>query len=237
MSPYYQNGNGSDDRGRDRKLSGFTKCPREEAKGDAVAEGGRSTRLRGTPSLTKQGNRLWVSLLVDVVLLAIVSALVVGCVFGYRALRELYAPTWETRNVVFTVKMENIPPEMVRYDQKKGQYTIKDNPIWSSDQTNADQLGTVTEVRTVLVSGGAVNTVTLYLEVEAKAYYREGKGYRMGETMLLAGSTGTYRLEGLTADGIIISMHERVDETDSAADTMPTEAWDVPANGDDNARG
>ena len=126
---------------------------------------------------------------------------------------------------------------MVRYDQKKGQYTIMDNPIWSSDLTNADQLGTVVDVRTVLVSTGAVNTVTLYLEVEAKAYYREGKGYRMGETMLLAGTTGTYRLQGLTADGIIISMHEKAEEIDSGGDAMPSEEWDIPAEGDSNARG
>ena len=62
MSSYYQNGNGNDDRGRDRKLSGFTKRPREEAKGDALAEGGRGLKVRGTPSLTRRGNRLWVSL-------------------------------------------------------------------------------------------------------------------------------------------------------------------------------
>ncbi len=235
MSSYYQNGNGTDD--RDRKLSGFSKPHRDEVRPEASAESERGAKGRGTPMLIRRGNRLWISLLVDFVLLAVVAALVVGCVFGYRALRELYAPSWETRDVVFTVKMENIPPEMVRYDQKKGQYTIMDNPIWSSELTNADHLGTVVDVRTVLVSTGPVNTVTLYLEVEATAYYREGKGYRMGETMLLAGSTGTYRLEGLTADGIIISMHEKAEETEAPVDMAQPEDWALPSDGDPDAMG
>ncbi len=211
MSSYYQNGNDSDD--RDRKLSGFSK----RVYAEQTAESGRATRGHGRTVLNRQGNRLWVSLLVDLILLAVVAGLVVGCIFGYRALRELYAPSWETRNVVFCVKMDNIPPDMVKYDRGKGQYVIMDNPIWSSELTDADHLGTVADVRTVLVSTGDTNTVTLYLKVEAKAYYREGKGYRMGETMLLAGAEGTYRLEGLTAAGTIISMHEKDDDPTSQA--------------------
>ena len=211
MSSYYQNGNGSDD--LDRKLSGFSKRVRAEQ----TVEAGRTARGRGRTVLTRQGNRLWVSLLVDLILLAVVAGAVVGCIFGYRAVRELYAPTWETRDVVFSVKMDTIPPDMVKYDRDKGQYVIMDNPIWSSDRTDADCLGTVTDVRTVLVSTGETNTVTLYLKVEAKAYYREGKGYRMGETLLLAGAEGTYRLEGLTAAGTIISMHEKNDDPTSQA--------------------
>lgn len=211
MSSYYQNGKDSDD--RDRKLSGFSK----RVHADQTAESGKAARGHGRTVLNRQGNRLWVSLLVDLSLLAVVAGLVVSCIFGYRALRELYAPSWETRNVVFCVKMDNISPDMVKYDRAKGQYVIMDNPIWSSEMTDADYLGTVSDVRTVLVSTGETNTVTLYLKVEAKAYYREGKGYRMGETMLLAGSEGTYRLEGLTAAGTIVSMHEKADDPTSQA--------------------
>lgn len=201
MSSYYQNGGDSED--RDRKLSGLSKRTAEPA-----AESGRGSRGRGRVALGRRGGRWWVSLLVDLVLVAVVAGLIVGFVFAFRAVRELYAPTWEVRSVVFCVKMEGISPDMVKYDREKSQYTIVNNPIWSSEFTDADHLGTVTDVRTVLVSTGEVNTVTLYLKVEADAYYREGKGYRMGETLLLAGAEGLYRLEGLTAEGIIISMHE-----------------------------
>ena len=56
-------------------------------------------------------SRIWVTLLVDLILLLVIAGLVVGGVFAYRAIRELYAPAWETREVVFKVEMTGIDPE------------------------------------------------------------------------------------------------------------------------------
>ena len=95
--------------------------------------------------------RTWKTLVVDLVLLVVIVGLVAGGVFAYRAIRDLYAPVWETRDVVFCVKMDGIDPSMVKYGQD-GRSTFTGNPIWSSDRTDADCLGTVTDVRTVLVS-------------------------------------------------------------------------------------
>ncbi|MBR5124017.1 MAG: DUF4330 family protein, partial [Clostridia bacterium] len=162
--------------------------------------------------------RTWKTLVVDLVLLVVIVGLVVGGVHFYRTLRDLYAPVWETREVVFCVRMDGIEPSMVKYGQD-GRYTFTDKPIWSSDRTDADCLGTVTDVQTVLVSrDDGYNTVTMYLTVEAQAYYREGKGYRMGATMLLAGSEGVFRVEGMAAEGVIISMHEKNTETETVTE-------------------
>ena len=207
-SSYVQNGNDSEN--RDHKMSGLDK--RTAA---AKEEKGRESKKRGKTVLAKRGKSLWVSLLVDFLLLALVVGLTLGGIFGYRALREMYAPEWEVREVVFRVKMENIPPDMVRYDTAQGKFAIVGNPIWSSERTDADMLGTVEEIRTATVSLENGETVlTVYLDVKANAYYRKGKGYRMGETMLLAGSTGTYRLEGLVAEGMIISVREAAELLD-----------------------
>ena len=181
-------------------------------------------------------SRSRITLLVDLVLLVLLIGLIVGSVFAYRAIRELYAPTWETRDVVYRVEMTGIDPAMVKYGQD-GRLTMVGHPLWSSDRTDADFLGTVTDVRTVLVSGeDGNNTLNLYLTVEASASYREGKGYRMGVTMLLAGRSGTFLAEGLIAEGTVISMHEKSDET-----TAETEAGTVFAEPDDsidpNAKG
>lgn len=209
MAINFHSGNGSDD----RKVSGFSKHAQSARAAEPVVVDADSAGKRSNKALFgKRGNRLWMSIVVDLILLAVLAGLVVGCVFGYRALRNYYAPAWETREVVFTVMMEGISPDMVKYGQD-GRPTFSDNPIWSSDRTDADQLGHVTDVRTVLVSTEGENTLTLYLTVEATAYYREGMGYRMGETMLLAGTEGSFRLQGLTADGMIISMHEKKDDT------------------------
>ena len=213
---YHDRGNDRDD----RKISGFSKRERTSPTSDAgtgeTGHGKRNSRLR----LNRRGNRWWISLLMDLLLLVILAGIVVGGIYGYRFLRELYAPTWETREVVFCVEMTGIDPGMVKYGQD-GRPTFVNNPIWSSDQTDADYLGTVTDVRTVLVAlEDGTNTLTLYLTVEAEAYYRTGKGYRMGETMLLAGTEGVYRLDGMSSAGLVISMHEKDDE---AVDTVETE--------------
>ncbi len=215
MASYNHNGSGTDD----RKLSGFSKRNRvSQASDNVVADNGRLSKGRGKVMLGRRGDRWWISLLVDMALLLVLAGLIVGAVFGYRALRDLYAPVWETREVVFCVEMKGIDPELVKYG-KDGRPTIVNNSIWSSDLTDADHLGIVTDVRSVLVPlNDGTNTLTLYLTVEANAYYRLGKGYRMGETMLLAGYEGVFRLESLSAQGSIISMHEKQDEVQTTGE-------------------
>ena len=165
----------------------------------------------------------WIALVGDIMLLAIVICLVVSGVFAYLAIRDLYAPVWETREVVYTVEMTGVDVDLVKYGED-GRPILVDQALWSSDASDADLLGTVTDVRTVLVSGeNGENTLNLYLTVEAKAHYREGKGYRMGTTMLLAGMKGTFMAQGLVAEGTVTSMHEKSDEP---ADTAGSDgAW------------
>ena len=122
MSSNFQNGKGADD----RKLSGFSK----RAPADPTESVGGSGRGRGKTMLIRRGNRLWVALVVDVILLVLLAGLIVGGIFGYRAVRDMYAPVWDERDVVFGVKMENVPPEMVKYDSEKGKYFIVGSPIW-----------------------------------------------------------------------------------------------------------
>ena len=188
---------------------------------------GKESKGGGKVGLRRPGNRGWVPLVVDLILLAVVIGLVIGGIFAYRAIREMYAPTWETREVVFCVEITGIDPAMVKYGQD-GRPTMTGHPLWSSDRTDADCLGTVTDVRTVLVSGeDGANTLTLYLTVEASAHYREGKGYRMGVTTLLAGMEGSFRAEGMVAEGTVISMHEKSDETVTEEGTVMAEPDEV----------
>ena len=201
---------------------------------------GKRSRAEGKRAPTGRGSRRWVTLVVDILLLGILIGLVVGGVFAYRVIRELYAPTWETRDVVFTVEMTGVDVELVKYGHD-GRPTITGHSLWSSDASDADFLGTVTDVRTVLVSGeNGENTLNLYLTVEATAHYRAGKGYRMGATMLLAGMKGTFMAQGLVADGTVTSMHEKIDEEpdmgQSGTTVINPEGADVPVI-DPDARG
>ncbi len=224
MALNQQNTNGVED----RKLSGFSKRVRAEQAGDGNSSDTGRNAKSGKAMLEKRGKHWWSALLVDLILLVLLVGLVVGGVFGYRALRDLYAPRWETREVVFRIVIEDVDPDMLKYGQG-GRPAMINNPIWSSDKTDADQLGIVTDA--VLVTVDGINTFALHLTVEAEAYYREGKGYRMGETMLLAGTEGFFRMESMTAQGTIVSMHEKSDETESVptqeAGTLPDQSEEI----------
>ncbi len=213
---------------RDRKASSFGESTVAQASTPdaavavATADPGRGKLMR------RRRGRGWVAVVVDLLLLCALAGLLVGGWFGYRAIRELYAPTWETRDVVFCVEIQNIAIDSLRYEQ--GRLSMLDNPIHSSDRTDADHLGTVRDVRIVRADGS--DSLTLYLTVEATAHYRQGKGYRMGETMLLAGMEGTYRVDSLVAAGTVISMHEKQDEVEAAAGAeSPADAEDTPSAG------
>ena len=50
--------------------------------------------------------------------------------------------------------------------------------------------------------------LALYLTVTAEAKYREGQGYYVGSTRLLAGENGVFRTEGLITEGAIVSLQD-----------------------------
>lgn len=223
--------------GDDRKTSGLPENIRAPMTAGATpsAEAPKGGRSEGKTVAGRRGNRLWVSILVDVILLLLLAGLITGAVFGFRALREIYAPTWETRTVVYTVELQGIDPGDVKYNSD-GRFIYIDSPLWSSVYTDADCLGTVTDVKgTRVTAEDGSSTLTLILTVEADAAYREGKGYRMGETMLLAGMTGEFRMEGMAATGTVISMQEKSillqEAQTTGPDVLPEEAPDGEPRG------
>ena len=132
----------------DPKASSLSSAP---ATYTSVAAEGKKARKgkMGKKAMGRSRSRIWVTLLVDLALLIVIAGLVIGGIFAYRAIRELYAPVWETREVVFEVEMKGVDPDMVKYGQH-GRPIIADRPLWSSDHADADLLGTVTDVQTFL---------------------------------------------------------------------------------------
>ena len=204
---------------RERKASALT---------DSAAREPVGTVSRPEADRTGSGRsagRSALPIIVDVLVILVLVGIGVGAWFGYSLLKESYAPAWEERPITYYVEMEGIDPGIVKYGQD-GRPTFVHNSIWSSGSAEADLLGTVTDVQSVLVAReDGQNTLTLYLTIEANALYREGKGYRLGETRLLAGLKSEYRLSGLTAEGWIISLDDPlVEETEAdTADTVMSE--------------
>lgn len=188
----------------DRKAAGLSADQTLQSGGtaDLSPDAAQMTRSADRSVMGRGKRRVWVSVLVDVILLLVLAGLIVGGYFGYRAISRIYAPEWEQREVIFRVQFNDVDPAIL-----EAQYqSLNGSQLWSSEHTDADLLGTVVGVSEYEAGE------PLEITVKAKAYYREGQGYRMGSTMLLAGSEGVYRMNGLTAEGTIISMHEVRDE-------------------------
>ncbi len=175
-----------------------------------------SDKNRSARRLRRDGTRTlawWKRLLGDLCILLLIAAFVGLAICGVYMFRNSYVLKPQTREIVFYVEMAGVDPNLVFYDNN-GDITLKDTNIWSSDATDADCLGTIVDVQTVMIEEGeGSNTLTLYMKVvEKNALYYETKGYYCGETRLMAGMEGRFRLNGLIGDGMIIALHRPSDE-------------------------
>lgn len=181
---------------------------------DAPATGSGKAKKTSEGTLYKprrEGRRFfWV---VDFLILVLTVACICGAWFGYRHLRNKWAPAWDVRQITFCILIEDMDPALLPYDQN-GELALHGKTVWSSDRASADAIGKITSYDTVMIAQeGKANTVDLYLYVEADALYRAGEGYRVERTPLLAGQTGVYRFAGLIAEGSITSLDDTSDTT------------------------
>ncbi len=172
--------------------------------GGTSGDGKRNDRQRRETTLVRSGPQKF-AWIVDLVLLLLLAVLIVGGIFGYRALKEVYDPVWDSKTVEFCIKVSNVPRNTV-YDVD-GENRLTGKQMWVSDRVDGDCLGTVRAAFLEAPKPGET-TSTLYLTVETTAKYRTGEGYYVNDTQLLAGTIGQYRVHGMTFDGVMISMHE-----------------------------
>ncbi len=153
--------------------------------------------------LTGKGRSVWWGILADVMILLVLAGVGIGVWFGYNAIKEIYAPMWEDREVELCVKITDI--DYVRADELLP--GLSDHPLWYGDASDSVKLGTVTDVRAVpSTTAEGKEVMTLYLTVSVTAEYRNGDGYFVDDVRLLAGESSIYRANGLVSEGMIVSL-------------------------------
>lgn len=144
-------------------------------------------------------------LLVDLALLLVLCGLGVGIWFGYRAVKNIYAPEWETRQISFVVEITDLGLE----ETNALRNTLSGCPLWYTSVADGDMLGKISQLDSVpYTNEEGEGVLALYLTVNAEAKYREGQGYYVGSTRLLAGENGVFRTEGLITEGAIVSLQD-----------------------------
>lgn len=178
------------------RSSTHTEGEKKRARADRKADRG--------DGLGGRKNNVWRRWIVDIVLLLAIAGLIVGAVFGYRALKRVYAPQWEERNVEFCIRIRGVDVGSI-YDEN-GHSLFEGCTVWHTDRLDGESLGQVVEVEAPPEESG--HTATLYLTVRGTALYREGEGYYVGETRLLAGVESSFRVQGMTSVGDVIFLRE-----------------------------
>ena len=185
-------------------LSGDTLKPLSHT----VSGAGKQTKDKKEKRLSGKPRFSWRGLLVDLLLLAILCGLGGGIWFGYRSVKNIYAPEWEIRPISFVIEITDLELEQAN-DMLK---TLPGCRVWYSADANGDLLGKINELEPVpYTDENGKGKVALYLTVSTEANYREGKGYYVGSTGLLAGESAIFRTEGMVTEGLIVSLTDQTE--------------------------
>ncbi len=159
-----------------------------------------------------------VKLAVDIILILVFVGLAVGGFFGYRALKKIYAPQWETREVTVILELTDVDPAIVPRINSRIYLDLTDG------QT---VLGTCVTGQPGIMppdENGVASTNKYYrLVLKTTARYRAGAGYFVDDYPLLAGIGGTYRFSGGIAKGTILAVYEPGEEESTAEGTTATQ--------------
>ena len=176
--------------------------------GGTMATEEKPTVEKANRSSVKQDNREWMSVtqassrrlawLSDLVVLILIALLVVGCVFGYRALKQnAIEPDIKTVRVEYQVVLYEVPQDtdLTKWSQQEMALIA---------ETKENVLGTVSEA----VWDEVVPRMAR-VTVRVDAQYEEGKGYRVDGLRLMAGVTPTeahFQVGDVASTGMITAL-------------------------------
>ena len=194
---------------------------------DVPKEQKQKRKRDGKARTFSKGSRSKLPLIADILLIVLIVGIIVGAIFGLRALKRAFTPTAETREITFRVALAEMPYDMIP-SNSDGSCSLVNNYIWYTDLDDGDKLGTVTAMDFEYVkkdesdkSKTDVDTVRVYLTVTASATYRDstytdGAGYYMGDTRVAGGLKGVFRMNGLVSEGEIVSVRLTADAAGGA---------------------
>ncbi len=172
--------------------SGEEKRSRNRAGGNGEKAGALRDRGKGV-------------IIADILLVFLLILLVGGGIFGYRALKNAYAPQWETREVIFLVEIPHMDDAIVPDSWNQGANA------YLSDRADALPVATLYDVPYILSSKTQSEEApykTVRIALKASARYRETMGYYCGELHLLAGTSLTLRVDKISASGVVVAVYE-----------------------------
>ena len=171
-----------------------------------------------------RGNR-WSTFVLDILLILLVVGIAVGGYFTYRAIKQAYRPTYETRKLEFEIALTDVDRELAE-ELRDG---LQGDDIWYTDRTDGTRLGRIDEghvaesASSIKNNGGiSPDKVDIYLLVRANAQFREGKGYYVSDIRILSGDFGVFRVKGLVSEGYFVSVVDTAKKMEAVTSEVET---------------
>ncbi len=137
-----------------------------------------------------------VKVAVDLIMIVVVIGILVGGIFGYRALKNAYAPAWEERTVTVVLELTDVNPAHSPLKNGSMYIELSDGPLYLGRIID----GTRTEMPATDDQGGLGGEYCRVI-LETTARYRAEKGYYIGDYPLLAGISDYFRIGGSAPNG------------------------------------
>ena len=206
---------------------------------ESVGASRRTEQRRGDHRRGGGRNGGWVTVVVDILLILLVVGVAVGGYFTYRAIKNAYQPTYETRKIEFEIALVDVDRTLA----EELQVGLQGDDIWYTDRTDGACLGRIDEIR-VTESAASLNNsngispdkVDIYLLVRADAQFRAGKGYYVSDVRILSGESGVFRVKGLVSEGYFVSLTDTAKEkNEESSETEADSSADEAAAADTTA--
>lgn len=158
-------------------------------------------KIRKAPKV-KKPQKKGLPIALDILIVIVLLAAIVGFVFGVNALTEYFSTRYAQRQVMYTVLAEDVKAE-IAFDKYGDCVVLPDSEVYLAQ---GDQNTSMGRVLSVSVKTNDDGTVDIYTVVRVTADYNYTLGYFVDQTKIAVGKAYTYRFSGLVSDAVIVAL-------------------------------
>lgn len=150
----------------------------------------------------KKARKKGMPIAVDILIVVVILAAIVGAVFGINALGEYFSTRYAQREITYTCLVESVDA-VLAYDADGKCVVQPGTEVFVVQDMQSAPVG---EVLSVSTEDNADGTVDISVVVRTVADYNYTLGYFADQTKIAVGKTYNFRFSGLVSDAVIVEL-------------------------------
>jgi hypothetical protein len=150
----------------------------------------------------KKAPKKGIPIAVDILIVVVILAAIVGAVFGINALGEYFSTRYAQREITYTCLVESVDA-VLAYDANGKCVVQPGTEVFVVQDMQSAPVG---EVLSVSTEDNADGTVDISVVVRTVADYNYTLGYFADQTKIAVGKTYNCRFSGLVSDAVIVEL-------------------------------